>query len=844
MIQLNDLLAAGGVLCNVAHTHSFSDLAYDSRLTRPGELFIALRTARADGHDYIADALAAGASGVLCTWPPASTNATIIQTDDPLALLQRWAAARLRYVSPLVVAVTGSVGKTSTRHAIATLLATHGQTFYSRQSFNSLLGLPIALAHLRDDDRYAILEFGTDRFGEIAQLAQLFPPRIAVVTNIGDTHLDAFVSLAGVAREKGSLVRYVPSDGWVILNGDDPHASVMRHNTDARVLTFGQGSGCDVRGTIRACSLQGTHLQLHWQNQSSEAFMPMLGEPALYTALAATAVALACNMRLEAIAPLLAGVEPQVGRLHPLMATGGATLIDDSFNAALPSLRAALKTLAELPARRRIVILGEPTDVHANAGVTYTEIGALAGTVADHLICKGDWGIQAVQAARRIRPNLTATVVHTADAVLRALPDALSAGDLLLVKGNVRSRMERIAAALLHPQVDATQVLARQEAAWRTVRIGAPDRPTWVRIDLDAIAHNVHALRVLAGVPLIAVLKADAYGHGALRVARTVLMAGAQMLAVATLGEARALRQADITAPILVLGYTPPWQAREAVALAVTCTIFDADVAQALADAARDLDRPALVHVKVDTGMARLGLQPDQAGAFLQMLAANYAGHGLRVEGLYTHFATADSADETFARSQLERFIAVEKEIVAAGLRPPLIHAANSAATLRFAEARFDMVRPGIACYGLHPAAETPLPADFRPALSFHSEVAQVKHVPTGTPLSYGGIFVTRRPSQIATIPVGYADGMRRAPPWREVLLHGQRAPVVGRICMDYAMIDVTDIPGVKRGDAVTLIGSQGQEYISADEVAGWLGTINYEVVSTILPRVPREVEE
>jgi alanine racemase len=172
------------------------------------------------------------------------------------------------------------------------------------------------------------------------------------------------------------------------------------------------------------------------------------------------------------------------------------------------------------------------------------------------------------------------------------------------------------------------------------------------------------------------------------------------------------------------------------------------------------------------------------------------------------------------------------------------VHAANSAALLRLPAAHFDMVRPGIACYGLAPGPETPLPAGMRPVLSFHTEVAQVKALPAGTPISYGGTFVTQRPSRIATIPVGYADGLRRSPPWRKVLIGGQRAPIVGRICMDYAMVDVTGRDEVRRGDAVVLIGQQGQGRITADEVAAWLGTINYEVVSTLLPRVPRQVEE
>lgn len=374
-----------------------------------------------------------------------------------------------------------------------------------------------------------------------------------------------------------------------------------------------------------------------------------------------------------------------------------------------------------------------------------------------------------------------------------------------------------------------------------SVRVGDPGRPTWLRIDLDALASNVRQLRALASVPLMAVLKADAYGHGAVRVARTALGAGAEYLAVATFGEARVLREAGIAAPILILGYTAPWQAQQAIALDLICTVFDHEAARALSDAAQILRRTATVHVKVDTGMARLGLPPHEAPPFLAALRELPA---LNVDGLYTHFATADSADETFAHEQLRRFNAVLGHIEAAALRPRFVHAANSAAALRFPAARFDMIRPGIACYGLNPAPETPLPTGFQPVLSFYSEVAQVREHPSGTPLSYGGSFVTTRPSRIATIPVGYADGLSRAPAWRAVLVRGQRAPIVGRICMDYALIDVTDIAGVKRGDPVVLIGKQGEETISADEVAGWLGTINYEVVTGILPRVPREVGE
>lgn len=844
MILLDDLLAAGGVLHGPVQATAFTDWSYDSRLTTPGSCFIALRTPRADGHDYIAAALAAGATGVLCRWPPADPgDATVVLADDPQALLQRWASTRLAAVAPTVIGVTGSVGKTTTRRAIATVLAALAPTFQSRRSFNSLLGLPIAMARLEAAHRFAVLEYGSDRPGEIARLAALFPPHIAVVTAVGEAHLRCLGDLNGVAAEKSALVAALPATGVAVLNGDDPRVRAMASHAP-RSLLYGLNPGLDLWAEAVDYTVTGARMRLHWGSAVGDVWAPLLGEPAVYACLAAVAVGLVCGMDLSTCAAALAKLEPPAGRLRPLPGPGGSLILDDSFSAAVPSVRAALRTLAALPARRRIAVLGAPSDLPPEmTGAFAQELGSLAARCADMLIFKGDWGVVAARAARAAKPSVPIQIVDTTEAVLKALPSDLGSGDLVLIKGGLEARMERVVARLVAvpPGASLTTMLVRQEPAWHSVRVGAPDRPTWLRVDLDAIADNVRRLCAIAGVPLMAVLKGDGYGHGAVRTARAALSAGAAALAVATLGEGRTLREAGITAPILVLGYVPPWQAEAAVALDLDCALFDFATAEALHAAALALGRPARVHVKVDTGMARLGLRPDETGVFLARLRELT---GLQVVGIYTHFATADEPDLQRAEAQLAVFTALLGDLTAAGLRPPIAHAANSAALLRMPAARLDMVRPGIACYGLAPSAAVPLPEGFRAALSFHSEVAQVREHPPGTPISYGGAFVTKRPSRIATIPVGYADGVRRAPPWREVLIRGRRAPIVGRICMDYAMADVTDIPDVRRGDAVVLIGRQGDDAISAEEVASWLGTINYEVVTGILPRVPREVGE
>ncbi|GAC1679743.1 MAG: hypothetical protein NVS9B9_00430 [Ktedonobacteraceae bacterium] len=369
------------------------------------------------------------------------------------------------------------------------------------------------------------------------------------------------------------------------------------------------------------------------------------------------------------------------------------------------------------------------------------------------------------------------------------------------------------------------------------------ERPTWVEIDLNAIANNTRRIKSLVGaqVQVLISLKADAYGHGALKVARTTLRNGASMLGVATLSEATPLREGGIHAPILVFGYLPLWQMREAAHQDVTVTLYSSESAQALSRAALTLGKTVKVHVKVDTGMGRLGIREEQLDDIITLIREIQALPGLVLEGLYTHFAMADTQDKTHAHQQLDRFNHILHVLTEQGLRPPLVHASNSAATFSLPEAHFDMVRPGIAIYGLDPSPEIHIPQGFRPALAFKTQVAQVKMVPAGECISYGCAFTTVRPTRVAVLPVGYADGFRRSPHnWGVVLIHGQEAPILGRVCMDQCMVDVTNIPQTRMGDEVVLIGRQGDAALTAEQVAARLGTINYEVVAEILARVPR----
>ncbi len=370
----------------------------------------------------------------------------------------------------------------------------------------------------------------------------------------------------------------------------------------------------------------------------------------------------------------------------------------------------------------------------------------------------------------------------------------------------------------------------------------APTFPplTWAEIDLDAIAHNVRAIQAHVGpdTAIIAVVKANAYGHGAVPIAQTVLENGATRLAVARLEEGIQLRQAGITAPILVMGYTLPAQASAFVRWDLTPTVNTLEGAQALSAAAEATGRRRAVHVKVDTGMGRYGLLPGEVVDFVRALAAL---PGLTLEGLYTHFAVADLADKSYTHRQFSRFLEVVQAVEAAGFSIPLKHAANSAATLDLPETHLDAVRPGLILYGMRPSDEVEPAIPLRPALTLKSHVARLRTLPSGSSISYGRTYITTRPTPVALVPVGYGDGYHRLASNRgAVLIRGRRAPIVGRVCMDQFVVDVSDIPGVAQDDEVVLIGRQGDEVITAEEVAGWVETINYEVTTSLLPRVVR----
>ncbi len=366
-------------------------------------------------------------------------------------------------------------------------------------------------------------------------------------------------------------------------------------------------------------------------------------------------------------------------------------------------------------------------------------------------------------------------------------------------------------------------------------------RPIWLEINLDAIAHNVKKIRQIVGknTQIIAVVKANAYGHGAIEVSETLLENGVTMLGVGVTEEGIVLREAGIKAPILICGLTTNEQLESLVMYNLTATVCDLKAAKILSTIASKKKKKARIHIKIDTGMGRLGIPSKDTLNFVKKISLM---ENIEIEGIFTHFAATNEEDGNYTRKQFEKYKKALLELERGGINIPLKHVANSTAILNSYRFHLNAVRPGMILYGLFPSPRTKQIVQLRPAVEFKTKIIFLKEVSAGKSIGYGGTYTTTKPTRIATLPLGYADGYS----WLlsnkgEVLVKGERAPIIGRICMDLCMIDVTHIEGVQIGDEVVLWGKQGSEMISAEEVAQKIGSIVYEVICMVdKERVPK----
>lgn len=846
MINLYDILkSANGQLFGEPVANLFTDFCLDAQNAGENQLFVALRTDSGDTHQYIEEAIENGVSGVLCVDPPTcdTSSVSVLMVQDTIQALLNWSQFTLDKLNVKTIVSLGSSGKSLAVDAIHHVLSNQYQTLAGNVDVAGKLSIPLSLPALTSEYDFVVLKLAPAVPDELQEMFSYVSPHIAIILDIDCVHPATFDSCEAYTTEFTEALTKMPDDGLVVINYDNDRtrelASVLQQ-TNVRTVGI-ERFGADILAFNIKVGIERIGFDLkHGDERYLARWSPILGKHQLYCLLSAIQVGDFVGVDVEAALKSLTELAPLSGRMVLHRGVDNSLIVDDTFAASYASTMAALEWLRDVhdDRQRTIFVLGDMEGLGRNSRFAHRTVGQQAAQIADYVITQG------VEAALAGRSAIDAgmdianvfTTYSTQD-VLSALDDLdLNDNDIILIKGGAQSAMENTVEALL-ANPDDRELLVRQE----TIQMqGMPNlRPSWLEIDADTLATNVQIIKDHIGdeVTLMAVVKADAYGHGAVLTARTAVMNGADYLAVASLAEAVELRDAGITTPILVLSYAPPELARQAHQLNITLTVFDLEIAERYDRIARTVTGKLKVHIKIDSGMGRLGIFAiDAVDAFRHLgMMTN-----LDIEGIYTHFSSADE-DADLTRIELDRFIMGIRPLRAAGIQAKYTHSANSPGTLLDTQNHFNLVRPGLMLYGLSPSDKTPLYEGMRPVMAWKTRVLQVKDFPPGHPIGYGGTYVTRANEKIAILPIGYADGFRRAPhTWEYVLIKGRRAPVIGRVSMEKTAVKVDAIPNVRAGDEVILLGSQGDEQITAEMIADWLKTSNYEVVTTILPRVPR----
>lgn len=804
--------------CEANLPESLHEVVVDTRkISAPHSLFVALKGPKFDGHDFVDRALEAGAVCLVNkTWEP-ERKGPFIRVEDTLDALQSLAAAWRSGFGIPVIGITGSNGKTIVKEMLSSILARRFTVWRSPGSFNSQVGVALSVLGLREGHQVAIIEAGISENGEMDRLEAMIRPTHGVLTSIGTAHAAGLKTKENTAKEKLKLFKRLSG---VLVAPETPE--VQAHNSSPRTLWFSPEIASEL-GVKPSCSYQPTsaHARLKLQDDSEfEVPINAAGAHNAMNALVAAMMALELGLTKDEIIGGLSAFGYAPMRLEIHTTSNWVTLINDAYSSDPVSARSALSTLSFYGANaRKIAILGDMLDLGALSEDAHRELGRdIPGFGVDLLLTLGPLaksiGSSAVQA------GMPAPNVRSFDSIERLsefLDGELESGDVVLFKGSQALELDRVASGLLESVA-----------------------PTRLYVDLEAIRQNVQAIKTrIQGTRLMAVVKSFAYGNDATRVSQTLVREGIDALAVAYADEAIPLRNRGLNLPILVTN-TLGGEADKIVKYDLMALVGSVQVLDDLERHASYRGKTVEVHLEVDTGMGRLGVKSKDVLEFAKEILKRPS---LRLVGLMTHFASADMAqDDAYTTKQLALFDEAIAALKSAGIEPEWVHAANTAAAWRMPEARYNLVRVGLGLYGYHPSADVEEWAkDTAPALKFATQVIHVKDVEPGESISYGRTYIAESKRRIATIAAGYNDGFSRfMSNGGEVLIRGKRAQVVGNVCMDVSMVDVTEISGVEVGDEVVIFGTQDSAEISVDEIAHRGSTINYEVLCKISPRVRR----
>ncbi len=841
----------GGELRGTATSLTVDRIATDSRGASPGALFVALAGQQTDGHRFLADAFRNGASAALVAakrvadlamdpaWP-------LIVVPDPLRGLQALARRHRREHFGRVLAITGSNGKTIVKDALKALLAGR-QLLASPGSYNSQLGLPLAVLSAEKPEPLAILEVGISAPGEMDALEEIAAPDFGILTNIGLAHFAAFGSREAIAQEKMKLFRRLPEVGWLLLPANEPildapsreiQCPVYRIPPQQAKIARSEGPGAaqsaadPVRFSgkkvepllwLRTVSLseEGQVLELTAADSGARSVTVKTRSPEIIADLHFAAFAAhLLGASLEEIAAALDGYAPTATRMEMWSSPQGIRIINDGYSSDPISVHAALRSAAlGASGGRRMFAFAGMRELGASSAREHRQVGEQAAACGfSQLFLVGNGELESTaEGYRAVRQDGAVRRVNSADELKDQLLPLLRPGDTVLFKGPRNAGMVK---------------------AVRDLSGAIAQRCMW--INLAAIEGNIARLRRHCGgtVHILPMLKARAYGSELAQLASWMSGLGVHHIGVSSANEGVAVRKAGADQEIFVF-LSEREDLDNLLRYRLTPVIYSAELAEGLAALLGGSERVLDVHLKVDTGMHRLGVPPEQAVELAERIRS---GGGMRLTGVCTHFAAAeDPKSDDFTRGQIAKFNDVIAGLRAAGFEELQIHAANTAAAMRFPEAHYNMVRIGLGLYGVYPSTAAREKLELELAVGVTSRIAGIQQFAPGETLGYNRTFTAKRNTRVGIVPFGYDDGL----PWRlsgagEVLVEGRRAPIVGRISMDQMQVDLTDLPSIGVGAEVLLYGTHNGHTLRPEEVAEKAGTIPYELLTRVGARVHR----
>ncbi len=796
----------------------------DSRGASRGALFVALKGEQTDGHRWLADAFRNGASAAMVAkdklqelslqpeWP-------LLVVHDPLLALQSLAQWHRRKYLGKVVAITGSNGKTIVKDALRTLLAGR-ELLASPGSYNSRLGLPLAILSAEKPEPLGILEVGISAPGEMAPLEDIAAPDFGILTNIGMAHFAAFGSREAIAREKMLLFRNLGKHGWLLVpDGESALAEplstlscqVYKVGASAHLLSVIPGTFTEDGQVLELRLPSGEVRTVNAKTRSEEIIADLR---------IAVAAAHLLGADLDEIAGALDGYMPPPTRVELWSSPQGIRLINDGYSADPISVQAALRSAALSSGRsgRRIFAFAGMRELGANSDREHRQVGSQAGELGfSHLLLVGDGELQSTAEGFRAaaRDGQIARVQNPEQLKEQLLP-LLRPGDTVLFKGPRNSGMAK---------------------AVRDLSGAIAQRCQWV--NLAAIESNIARFRRhCAGAHVMAMLKAMAYGTDLAQLAGWTSRLGVRHIGVSSANEGVAARKAGAGQDIFVF-LSEPEDLDNLLRYRLTPVIYSGALVESFAKTLAGSGQSLDVHLKVDTGMHRLGVAPAEALALAQKIRSSGA---MRLTGVCTHFASAeDPQSDEFTREQIAVFDQTLAALRRDGFSDFVVHAANTAAALRFPEARYDMVRVGLGLYGIYPSDAVRKELELELAIGVTSRITSIQEFPPGATLGYNRTFTTARTTRVGVAPFGYDDGL----PWGlsgkgQVLVEGRPALIVGRISMDQMQVDITDLPGIGIGAEVLLYGTHNGHTLRPERVAQQAGTIAHELLTRLGERVHR----